>query len=156
MRDAFGGAFMLKLLVVFIVIYVGFTAIALNYAKAFKVKNKVIQYIEDNEISDTNNMHAKARQDMREYIQHDVVENMQYNVNIGCPKKYVYCDDGVVIIEHQTNDGNKKGTYYTVKTFFGWNIPFINVLLKLNEQEGETTSGLWEISGETRTIVSET
>ena len=49
MRDAFGGAFMIKLFLVFIIIYVSFTALALNYAKAFKVKNKIIEYIETNE-----------------------------------------------------------------------------------------------------------
>ena len=38
MRDAFGGAFMIKLFLVFILIYVCFIALALNYAKAFKVK----------------------------------------------------------------------------------------------------------------------
>lgn len=46
MRDAFGGAFMIKLLLVFLVIYVCFIAIALNYAKAFKAKNIIIDYIE--------------------------------------------------------------------------------------------------------------
>jgi len=153
MRDAFGGSFMIKLLIVFIVLYVSFTAIALNYAKAFKVKNKVIQYIEDNEITDVNNMNAKAKQNMREYIQKDVVENMQYSVNISCPATYVYCEDGVIIVPHIENDGNKKGTYYTVTTAFGWNIPFLNVLLRLNNQNGQNVSGFWTISGETRTIV---
>ena len=50
MRDAFGGAFMIKLFLVFILIYVCFIALALNYAKAFKVKNKIIDYLETNEI----------------------------------------------------------------------------------------------------------
>ena len=35
--------------IVFIVIYVAFAAISLNYAKAFRIKNKVISYIEENE-----------------------------------------------------------------------------------------------------------
>ena len=51
MRDAFGGAFMIKIFLVFIIIYVGFTALSLNYAKAFKVKNKIIDYLEVNEIT---------------------------------------------------------------------------------------------------------
>ncbi len=153
MRDAFGGSFMIKLLIVFIVLYISFTAIALNYAKAFKVKNKVIQYIEDNEITDINNMNAKARQNMKEYIQKDVVENMQYSVKMECPKSYTYCQDGVIIIEHDASDGKKIGTYYTIITGFGWNIPFLNALLKFNDEDGKSNSGLWTISGETRTIV---
>lgn len=156
MRDAFGGSFMIKLLIVFIVIYIGFTAIALNYAKAFKVKNKVIKYIEDNEIVDIDKMTAKANQSMREYIQKEVVENMQYSVKIKCPPVYAYCADGVSIVPHKENDGKKVGIYYTVTTAFGWDIPFINVLLRLNDQTGGVTSGFWTISGETRTIISET
>lgn len=46
MRDAFGGAFMIKLMLVFLVIYVCFIAVALNYAKAFKAKNGIIDLIE--------------------------------------------------------------------------------------------------------------
>ena len=42
MRDAFGGVFMIKLALIFIIIYVSFMAVAINYAKAFRVKNQVI------------------------------------------------------------------------------------------------------------------
>ena len=38
MRDAFGGTFMIQIFLVFILIYISFTALALNYAKAFKAK----------------------------------------------------------------------------------------------------------------------
>lgn len=46
MREAVGGAFLIKLMMVFLVIYVIFIAMALNYAKAFKTKNGIIDYIE--------------------------------------------------------------------------------------------------------------
>ena len=163
MRDAFGGAFMIKLLIVFIVIYVSFTAIALNYAKAFKVKNKVIQYIEDNEISDINNMTAKEKAEFNRYIDETIIEKMDYKVTRrNCPKsKYnncanPICREGITIEECTVTDGNKIGTYYIVTSAFGWEIPFLNVLLRLKDENGDTTTGLWTISGETRTIVSET
>ena len=44
MRDAFGGVFMFRLMLVFIVIYVAFTAISFKYAKSFRVKNSVIDF----------------------------------------------------------------------------------------------------------------
>lgn len=156
MRDAFGGAFMIKLLIVFIVIYIGFTAIALNYAKAFKVKNKVIAYIEENEITDIRNMSAKAYADMNDFFQTELVEGMNYKYGIKCPNNkdnYDYCDNGILIAASNSYGSNKIGTYYTVTTTFGWEIPFLNVLLRLNDQDGETTTGFWTISGETRTIV---
>ena len=46
MRDAFGGTFMIKLGLVFLVVYVSFMAVAINYAKAFRVKNQIINIIE--------------------------------------------------------------------------------------------------------------
>ena len=46
MREAFGGVFLIKLMMIFLVIYIIFVAMALNYAKAFKTKNGIIDYIE--------------------------------------------------------------------------------------------------------------
>lgn len=46
MREAMGGTLLVKLLMMFLVIYVIFIAMALNYAKAFKAKNGIIDYIE--------------------------------------------------------------------------------------------------------------
>lgn len=54
MREAFGGAFTIKLMLIFLAIYIAFIAVALNYAKAFRVKNQIINLIEQNEgIEDT-------------------------------------------------------------------------------------------------------
>ena len=61
MRDAFGGAFMIKIFLIFIIVYVCFTALALNYAKAFKVKNAIIDYLEDKEIGSIKNMSADLK-----------------------------------------------------------------------------------------------
>ena len=54
MRDAFGGEFMIRLMMVFIVVYVGFGAISLNYAKTFRLKNKIIDIIEQESITSDN------------------------------------------------------------------------------------------------------
>ena len=77
MRDAFGGAFMIKLFLVFIIIYVGFTAVALNYAKAFKAKNIVVEYLENNEISSID-MTASDETEMRNYFEEEIVGNLGY------------------------------------------------------------------------------
>jgi len=46
MREAIGGTFLVKLLMMFLVVYVIFIAMALNYAKAFKAKNSIVDFIE--------------------------------------------------------------------------------------------------------------
>ena len=69
MRDAFGGAFMIKLFLVFLAIYIGFTAVAVNYSKAFKVKNKVVEYLENNEVTDMKHMSAAELDSMEEFFE---------------------------------------------------------------------------------------
>ena len=50
MRDAFGSTFMFKLIIIFIVFYVTFATIAVCYAKAFRIKNGLINHIEQKEL----------------------------------------------------------------------------------------------------------
>ncbi len=49
MRESIGGAFLIKIMVVFIVLYNSLLAIAVNYAMAFRVKNSIINILEQNE-----------------------------------------------------------------------------------------------------------
>ena len=107
MRDAFGGSFMIKLFLVFIFIYMFFTAIALNYAKAFKVKNKVIDYLEDNEIIMEKNMHAAEFERMSDYFEKEILGELNYrlpdNEMTDCTgenteiREEVYCQNGIRI-----------------------------------------------------------
>ncbi len=167
MRDAFGGAFMIKLFLVFIFIYICFTAMALNYAKAFKVKNKVVDYLESSEIMNLNTISASQIDAMDKYFEEEVLGNMNYNLSSYriCDsvttkdytgKTIAYCHDSGIIIRQKGKAENTEGVYYTVSTYVGWGIPFLNKLLELNgnnKKEGVVT-GFWEISGETRLIVS--
>lgn len=168
MRDAFGGAFLIKVFLVFILIYIGFTAVALNYAKAFKVKNKIIEYLETSEISDLNKLNAKQMNALNEFIDNEIIGDMnynasQYNICSGVKTKndagktIAYCHESGIKIEQSGTAENTKGVYYTVTTYVGWTLPFLNSLLELNSSnEGQgVLSGRWEISGQTRLIVNE-
>ena len=167
MRDAFGGAFMIKLFLVFIIIYVGFTAIALNYAKAFKAKNIVIAYLEDNEISDLKDVTAEADMAMREYFEKELVGNLNYVYPINCSintskenwnAEKCFEDIGVYIeqVEPTEEYRNKLGTYYRVTTYFGFQLPFFDRILAVSGRDnGENVIGRWRIVGETRPIAYE-
>ena len=50
MRDAFGSTFMFRLIIIFIVFYVTFATIAVSYAKTYRIKNGLIDLIEQKEI----------------------------------------------------------------------------------------------------------
>ena len=113
MRDAFGGAFMIKLMLIFLVIYVCFIAVALNYAKAFKAKNGIIDLIEKYEGFDI------CKDQIDAYL-----SKISYNVSAQSGPTASYAADnpgtecqqqGYCIMENLTNDGS--GTNYVVTTF---------------------------------------
>ena len=169
MRDAFGGTFMLQVFLVFILIYISFTAMALNYAKAFKVKNAVIEYLENSEIVELDKLNAEQMETIDNYFNEVVLGDMNYNLsgqdicnNTGIEefdytgKRVAYCHDSGIIIEQTGEAENTEGVYYTVSTYIGWSMPFLNRLLALNGNniERDAPTGLWKISGQTRLIVN--
>ena len=145
MREAFGGAFTIKLMLIFLTIYVAFIAVALNYAKAFRVKNRIIDIIEQNEginESDYNNTkEGSVIGDINTYL-----NTVSYYVNLAninnSNTEYIHCYDRGYCIEETsgpTNDGITS-KYYKVTTYININLPFF----KLNFNV--------PITGETRKI----
>ena len=130
MRDAFGGAFMIKLGLIFLVIYISFMALALSYAKAFRVKNQIINYIEQyegwndtvEELTDVYLANAKY------YVAHD-----SNGLN-----GQVCGDRGYCLTEISTVNG----TYYLVETYMQVDFPFFNIHLTV------------PIRGETRVVTN--
>lgn len=169
MRDAFGGSFMIMIFLVFIMIYISFTAVALSYAKAFKVKNSVIDYLESSELSSLDKMKASDWNKFAAFIDEEIIGNKNYNMsgyNIcqGYPiqdqngKTIAICHDAGIIISETEQAENTEGVYYTVSTYLGWDIGFFSKLAALNGDNadpvpGEVT-GFWRISGQTRLIVN--
>lgn len=49
MKEAIGSSWMLGLAVTFIVLFTSYLAVSINYTKAFKVKNEIINIIESNQ-----------------------------------------------------------------------------------------------------------
>lgn len=155
MRDAVGGAFMIKLLLVFLAVYTIFIAIAINYAKAFRVKNKILDIIEQNEgmnFIDTSD--GSVRDQLDTYM-----NNINYNVINGYSdiKARVedkcsgygfidtnrgYCINEVTNeVTSSSNVSTADASYYQVRTFVTISIPLVRNL-----------SFTIPISGETRKI----
>lgn len=168
MRDAFGGVFMIRLFLVFIVIYVAFTAISLNYAKAFRIKNSIISFLEENEVD---NLGKLSNLDLSEKL--DVIlTNANYHKTCTAGNAPIksnggdivgYCYNGIVIQESNRepikDTESKTIGYkitYQVTTFADWNIGILNKILVLGgqrENSQEYVMGTWAIKGEA-TIVA--
>lgn len=175
MRDAFGGVFTMNFLLVFIFIFVAFTAVSLNYAKAFKVKNAVIDFVEQNEISsiDATSISGKLSKLDR------IIAEMGYNVscaNIGYQSGPIivdseakgYCYKGIAILfmektniksmDEDTEENVTVAEKITYKIYTGanWNLGALNKILALGgkpQDSEEYIQGTWTINGEANVVI---
>ena len=104
MRDSFGGVFTMRILLVFIFIFVSFSAVSFNYAKSFRLKNKVISFIEENEIIELYSSNFDDNLPKLEAILKETNYNKTCtggNGNIETPTGYDsgYCYNGIVILK---------------------------------------------------------
>lgn len=160
MRDSFGGVFMIRLMLVFLFIYVSFTAISLNYAKAFRIKNKVIDFVEQNQILDLDSFFATGNGQNIANL-NNIMESANYNVackngngsiNTEALEGKKYCYHGVVI--EQTGE-DKNAIYYDVSTYADWNLGIFNLLFKMGQSgsdAGKYVSGGWQITDRAKVV----
>lgn len=140
MKEAVGGTFMIYVLLIFIAVYITFVAVALNYAKAFRVKNSVIDIIEQNEgmtddelndINKSGDTITKINERLKDYNYYITLSDSyldKYN-------DYTCFDRGYCI--SKVGDIRE---YYRVVTFVQLSIPFIDFNITI------------PIRGETRVI----
>lgn len=167
MRDAFGGVFMMRLMLVFIVVFVGFGAISLNYAKAFRIKNKVIDLLEQQQIFRVTDILTSSKNYTDKLDK--IIDNADYRINCddSGKKEVTYKNDkgqvtaicyrGITIINKSTKVNgeheNSDSVYLEVVTYGGWNLGFLNMILALgdrNQDSEERMSGRWKVSGEAK------
>lgn len=163
MRDAFGGVFMFNLFIVFIYILVAFSAISLTYAKAFRLKNELITYVEEQEIISLN-LDNKKLEGIDKIIQnakyHKTCDSLAHNEGKSTSsegKVDGYCYKGIIL---RIKDGypkkiegtNSKLIIYEVVTYADWNLGVMNKLLAISGRNGESINGFWEIVGEARVV----
>ena len=143
MREAFGGAFTIKLMLIFLAIYIAFIAVALNYAKAFRVKNRIIDIIEQNEGIDSyyDTKEGSVIGNINSYL-----NTVGSYVNLANIKnnntENINCYDRGYCIEETTapvTDGITS-KYYKVTTYININFPFFKLNFNI------------PITGETRKI----
>lgn len=166
MRDAFGGVFMLNLFIVFIFIYIAFAAVSLNYAKAFRLKNSIISFVEEKEIIDLRNSKISNKLDELD----EILENANYyktcdsiGLNEGEIKEgsrtIGYCHKGVVIKIKSSDliEGTSSRLIkYEITTAANWNLGVLNKLLDLGKKqasdEDKLIKGFWKIKGEAQVV----
>lgn len=163
MRDAFGGVFTINLFLVFIFIFVAFTAVSLNYAKAFRVKNRVIDFLEENEIVSLNETSFSNKLGKLDTILQDSTYNKTCEDGNGTIKSIEgnaigYCYNGIVILESSeepVSGTNSSIIKYQVITYADWNLGALNKILALGGRDETSESyvaGTWAIKGEAKVV----
>ena len=148
MRDAIGQVFALQVILAFVLLINGYMAYSVNYTRAFRVKNQIVNIIEQYEGPDNDEAMAKIASyvdDMAYRVPQTLVNNFRSRYS---SEGDVSCQDGWCYIAHDVSvdgaDGERNGTYYSVVTFVNIDIPVINNLIGLGN--------FLSVSGETRTI----
>jgi len=131
MREAIGGTLLIQLVMFFIVIYVCFLAVAINYSITFRVKNQVINLIESYEGYDL------AKPKIEEYIAsvgYYRASDANFSHSSSCNGGQYY---NGYCIQQLASD---RGTYYKVTTYVSFDFPIIGEIMN------------FPVSGETRVI----
>lgn len=155
MREAIGGTWLFGLVITFIVFFASFLAISINYAKAFNVKNNVVDLISKYEGNNCN-----ARKKIANYLKdtgylvtgtcprsgdylYDGFNYQGYDLEgnpVASGKKAYYCvsSDSIEDTTLSTGDTLKK-KYYRIMVFFRIDLPVIGDLTTF-KIKGETES----------------
>ena len=138
MRESFGGVFIIKFLMVFIVFYISFMAIAINYAKVFRIKNQVINIIEQNQYSGNSDINTLDLIEQYLPTVHYFVQEINCESRQNNGQKVEGTNvNGICILPMSDDDNNQ---YYKVTAYIKIDFPFFGTNLVV------------PISGETKTI----
>ena len=150
MRDAIGQVFALQVILAFVLLINGYMAYSVNYTRAFRVKNQIVNIIEQYE-GPTDEAMAKIGSyvdGMTYRVPQTLINSFRNRYASNNGDGEVSCQDGWCYIAHDVRttggDGEMNGTYYSVVTFVNIDIPVINNLIGLGD--------FLSVSGETRTI----
>lgn len=132
MKDAFGGTFMLRVLIVFFVIYISIMTVAIGFSKAFRVKNNVINILENPTYRNDDVSKCKAGDNGNDICGaiDEYLRSVSYNYtdNETLIKKCTatggnYVSRGICISKIDSND--KK--YYKVTSYFVISAPLFKI-----------------------------
>ena len=161
MRDAIGGALTLPIIFFFLIVINAYLAFSVNYTKAFRVKNVVINAIEQYEgITGDFTDDYETKKNTKSYIMYYIKkvgysgknDNGQWKNGVkvevkcvgpvgssaGCP------DNASSFVE-----GVKYKVYFSVTTAINFHVPIIEPIF---ERIDETDLGLLRVSGDTSMI----
>lgn len=151
MKEAIGQWYALQIILIFVLLINGYMAYSVNYARAFRVKNQIVDIIEEYEGPDNEEAISKINEIIKQMtyeVPQSLVDNFRSRYQSNNEEIEPECNNGWCYIEHDVSineaDGERKGKYYSIVTFVNIDIPVINNIIGLGD--------FLSVYGETRTI----
>lgn len=142
MKEAIGNAFIVNFIIIFTVVFIALFVGSTSYTKALRIKNRIIDIIEENNGYDSN---GNAASEIEAYL-----NDAGYRISVSDKDSCKYKGSSANVLFPGTNGSsnydycifefnNKKGTYYGVKTYMYLDLPLIGDKVKIGVY-GETKS----------------
>lgn len=155
MREAMGSTWLIGIIITFIAIFSGFLAYSIGYTKAFKVKNEIINIIENSEgysvagkilsIMSDSELDKDEHTDAKIY---KYIKSIGYNYSRfengsnPCEKSSQLKEGGYCLTKYCDGNGSVR---YKVTTYISLSIPVINLGFNI-PITGETKSMYYDVS----------
>lgn len=154
MRESIGGAWLLGIVLAFIALFSGYLAFSVNYSKAFRIKDGIIDIIEKHngpnkeaikEINDLmNQVSYNSKGSCSTFFEEEssslnfigVLRDQAEKGNTASKTAYNYC---VQEVQTLGSNGQLTASYYKVYVFFSISLPFVN-------------SSLFQVNGESQAL----
>lgn len=133
MKETFGGAFMLRMFLVIFILFFVFICISANYARAFRIKNGVIDIIEQYE-GITPDAEKKINYLIGKYGYACASNDPKYG---GSVINYVLMNEGTKQMPEMINATDGR---YNIQVCVDWDLPIVDL------------EGTWVIKGKTEII----
>ncbi len=143
MRDAVGGTWVFGIVMIFTLLFAAFLALALTYAKAYRVKNEMTAIIEKyqgitagdalsnmgslaiiNNYLNNNGYKAKGACQSDEYGVSDLGSTSLVSASAG--GRYYYC------ISYEKNDEYECTHIFKIRVFYDFNLPLLGQIRKFS------------------------
>lgn len=128
MKDAFGGSFVLRIMLVFFVVFICFMTASITISKTFRIKNNIINILER---SDPNSYSSSTRDRIDSYLSkvsynygsnENVVDDCR-GTSISGTDSVDLTDYGACIVTHNSGDR----VYYKVTAYVVVDFPLFHI-----------------------------
>lgn len=148
MRGAIGNAWVMNIVITFIILTMGFLVASISYTKAFKIKTKIVDIIEKgNGDFNAGGDNPTILKEINTFLGQT---GYRVQTNTTCPKKTGAelvgrtTNYDVCIYKYNDDRGTYRGPYYEVTVYMYFDIPIIGDIIKI-PVKGQTRSMFQEI-----------